>query len=86
MLLARVAIADIAQTDGTGHVLQFAIAVRGACQAIKRMIGDVKLHHASSKTLEPVRLRPHHHSGRDGRGAGGGRPGTAIDLDEAKPA
>jgi len=38
VVLALIAIADIAQADGAGHVLQFAIAVGGAGQAVQRMV------------------------------------------------
>ena len=38
MILAVVAVADLAQPDHACHVLQFAIAIRRARQAIQRMI------------------------------------------------
>jgi hypothetical protein len=38
-------IAHVAQADGTGHVLQLAIAIGGTGQAVQRVVRDVKLHH-----------------------------------------
>ena len=46
MVFALVAVANIAQADGTSHILQFAIAVGRAGQAVERMVGDVEFHHA----------------------------------------
>ena len=49
MVLALIAVAHLAQADGARHVLQLAIAVGGAGQAIERMVGDVELHHAAAQ-------------------------------------
>src|SRR5690606_9021740 len=40
-----VAVTHFAQAHRAGHVLQFAVAVGGAGQAVQRVIGDVELHH-----------------------------------------
>jgi hypothetical protein len=69
MLLAVIAVAHIAQADRARHVLQLAIAVGGAGQAIERMVGNVELHHALAQALEPLRLGAHHHAGGDRRRA-----------------
>ena len=45
MVGALIAIAHLAQPDGASHVLQLAIPVGRAGQAIQRMVGDVQLHH-----------------------------------------
>ncbi len=86
MLVAGIAVAHVAQPDRAGHVLQLAIAIGGAGQAVQRMIGDVELHHALAQALEPLGLGAHHHSGGDRRRAGGRRPGAPLDLDQAQPA
>src|SRR5579862_726418 len=86
MVLAGIAVADLAQTDLAGHVLQLAITIGGAGQAVERMVGDVELHHPAADLLEPLGLGRHDHAGRDRSGAGGGRAGPAGDLDEAQPA
>ena len=46
---ALVAVAHVAQPDGAGHVLQLAVAVGRAGEAIQRMVGDVELHHAAAQ-------------------------------------
>ncbi len=48
---AVVAVADVAQADRAGHVLQLAVAVGRAGQAIERMVGDVEFHHAAADVL-----------------------------------
>ena len=52
VILALVAVAHLAQADDAGHVLQLAVAVRGAGEAIERMIRDVQLHHAAADVGE----------------------------------
>ena len=74
VVLALVAVAHLAQADRARHVLQFAVAVGGAGQAVERMIGDVELHHALAELLQPLGLGVHHHARRDRRRAGGGVP------------
>jgi hypothetical protein len=39
------AVTHLAQAHHPGHGLQLAVAVRGAGQAIQRMVGDIELHH-----------------------------------------
>ena len=41
VILAFVAIAHFTQTNGTGHVLQLAVTVGRAGEAVERMVGDV---------------------------------------------
>ena len=55
VVLAVIAVAHLAQADGAGHVLQLAVAVGGAGQAVERMVGDVELHHAAAQLLQPRR-------------------------------
>ena len=57
-----VPVAHLAQTDRTGHVLQLAIAVGGTGQAVERMIGNVKLHHAAPQPRERGTLGADFHS------------------------
>jgi hypothetical protein len=77
---AVVAVAHVAQTDDAGHLLQLTVAVRGAGQAIQRVVGDVELHHATTQIRELSRLRPDLHTGLDERGAGGGVALAPFDL------
>ncbi|MPL67273.1 hypothetical protein SDC9_12964 [bioreactor metagenome] len=79
-------IAHLAQADGTGHVLQLAIAVRGAGQAVERVVGDVKLHHPAAQLCQLRGLGVNLHPLAHRRGAGGRRAAHAVDLDHAQPA
>ena len=69
VVCALIAVAHVAQADGAGHVLQLAIAVGGAGEAIERMIGDVELHHAVADLLQARRLRLDDDAWCDRRGA-----------------
>ena len=86
MVVAIVAVAHVAKPDRARHILQLAIAIGGAGQAIERMIGDVEFHHAAAELLQPFRLCTDDHALRDRRGAGRRRARAPIDLDEAKTA
>ena len=86
MVLALIAIAHIAQTDRTGHILQFAIAIGATGETIERMVGDVELHHAFAQTLQPIGLRVDHKTVHHRCGAGGRRAGTAFDFNQTHPA
>ena len=86
VLPAVITVAHLAQANGAGHVLQLAIAIGRAGEAIERMLRDVELHHALAQALQPVGLGHHHHALGDRRGAGGWRAIAALDLDQAKPA
>ena len=86
VVLALIAVADLAQAHGTGHVLQFAVAVRRTGQAVERMIGDVQLHDAAPDALEPFGLRMHRDAFRDRCRAGSRRPVAAVDLHQTEPA
>jgi hypothetical protein len=80
------AVAHFAQPDDARHVLQFAVAVGGAGQAVERMVGDVQLHHVAAQLLQPVRLRAHLHPGLGGRRARRRIAAPAFDLHQAQPA
>ena len=87
MVGALVAVAHVAQADGARHVLQLAVAVGGAGQAVERMVGDVELHHALRMLLQALRsasctTMPV----GDRRGARGRRAVAALDLDQAQAA
>ena len=56
VVVALIAVAHLAQADGAGHVLQFAVAIGGAGQAVERMVGDVELHHALADLLQALGL------------------------------
>src|SRR3546814_6876880 len=51
VVIALVAVADVAQADGAGHVLQFAVAIGGTGQAVERMVGDVEFHDAATQQI-----------------------------------
>ena len=86
MVLAVKTIAHITQTDRTGHVLQFAVAVGRAGQAIERVIGDVQLHDIAPSRRKRVRLRANLHASLDGRRAGCRVAFAAFDFDETEAA
>eukprot|EP00043_Microstomoeca_roanoka_P029777 m.23135 g.23135 ORF g.23135 m.23135 type:complete len:565 (+) comp9442_c0_seq1:265-1959(+) len=79
-------VTHVAQTHGTGHVLQLAIAVGRAGQAVQRVIRDVKLHHPFAQALDGLGLgvdvQPLGHR----RGARGRRAVAAVDLHKAQAA
>ena len=74
-------ITDIAQTNGAGLILQFTIAIGGACQAIERMVGDIQLHHAFAQFCQMRGLGAHNHAGFHRGRATRGRSSAAIDFD-----
>ena len=86
VVLPGVAVADVAQADRARHVLQLAVAVGGAGEAVERMVGDVQLHHAAAELLEARRLGGDLHPGLDRGRARRRRAAPALDLDEAEAA
>ena len=86
VVLAFIAVADFAQADDARHVLQLAVAVRRAGQAIERVIGDVQLHHAAAQLGELGALRAHLHARLDQRRARRRIALAPFDLDQAQPA
>ena len=80
------AVAHIAQTGDTGHVLQFAVAVGAACQAIQRVVGDVQLHHAFAQVLQLRCLGVHHHAVFSRCGARGRVAFAAVDFYQTQAA
>ena len=86
MIGTRHAIAHIAQAHRARHVLQFAIAIGGAGETVKRMVGDIELHHALAQLGELFVLRMHHHAVFGRRGAGGGRAAPPLNFHQAHAA
>ena len=86
VVLAFIAIAHVAQADRASLILQLAIAIGGAGEAIERVIGDVQLHHPPPQLLQPIGLGMDNHAGQDGCGAGRGIAVPPLDLDQAQPA
>ena len=74
------------QAYDAGHILQFAIAIRRAGEAIQRMVGDIEFHHAFAERMELVALRMHDHAVLGRCGAGCRRATTTFDFDEAHTA
>ena len=86
MVIAFVAVAYITQANGACHVLQFAVAIGGAGQAVERVVGDVEFHHAAAQLLELLGLGANYHAVFGRRGAGGGGSAASLDLDQAEAA
>ncbi len=86
VIVALIAITHIAQANGTRHVLQFAIAIGSAGQAIERMVGDIEFHHAFANVLQTLRLGTDNKTFHCGRRAGGRRAVATLDLNQAKSA
>ncbi len=79
-------VAHLAQADGAGHVLQFAVAVGRAGQAVERVIGNVEFHDIAPQPGEIAGLRANLHAVFDGRRARGRVALAALDLDQAQAA
>ena len=79
-------IAHVAQADRARHILQLAIAIGRAGQAIQRVVRDVKLHHAAAQLLQLGVLGVDLEAGGDGGGAGCGRTVAAFDFHKAQTA
>ena len=86
VICAGVAIAHFAQADHAGHVLQLAVAIGGAGQAVEGVVGDIELHHAAAHFGKLGAVRAHHHAGFYRRGARGRHAAPAFDLDQAQAA
>src|ERR1700742_3714782 len=86
MVFAFVTVPDFSQSDHSRHVLELAIPVCTARQAVERMIRNVKLHHAFAKLLQLRRRRTDLHPWLGQSGAGGGRSAPALDLHKAETA
>ena len=79
-------VTHIAKTDSTGHILQFAVAIGRAGQAVEWMVGDVQLHDVAPQPGERIRLCTDLHALFYGRRARGRVTIAALDFDEAHSA
>ena len=86
MVLALITIAHIAQANLARRILQFAVAIGRAGQAIERMVGNIKLHHPLAQGTQERGLGLDHHARRHWRGAGGRRAISALNLDQTHAA
>ena len=86
VVLAVIAVADFAQTHRARHVLQLAVAVGGAGQAVQRMVADVEFHDPAPQLGDAIGLGVDLHAVLGGRRAGRGRSTAAVDLDQAQAA
>ena len=75
-------ITHIAQANGAGLILQFAIPICGARQTIERMVGNIQLHHAFAQFGQLRGLRVDNHARFNGRGAACGRTPAAVNFDK----
>ena len=83
MVVARLradTVTHIAQPCDARHVLQLAVAVGAAGQAIQRMVGDVQLHHAFAQVLQLGGLGMHHHASFGGCGARGRKAFATVNF------
>ena len=79
-------IAHITQPHLPCRILQLAIAIGRAGQAIQRVVADIQLHHAAAQLADLVGLGPHDHALGHRGGAAGGRAAPPLDLDHAQTA
>ena len=86
MVVAGQPVTDFAQADDAGHVLQFAVAVARAGQAVQRMVGDVKLHDPLAQLGQAGRLGADLHAFLDRRRARCRKAAPAFDLHQAEAA
>ena len=86
VVLARISVANVPQTDGARHVLQFAVAVGRARQAVQRMIGNVELHDVAAHFRKPRVLRSHVHAVGHFGGARCRKAFGPLDFHQAQPA
>ena len=85
-MVIALAISYIAQADSARLILQLAIAVRSARQAVERVIGNIEFHHALAQLGKVRRLRADDHVVGNGRGARCGRAAHPGDFDETQAA
>ena len=86
MVVALVAVTNVAKAHGAGHVLQFAIAVGSAGKTVEWVVADVQLHHSATQALEFWRLCFNRHARRNRRGARGWRALASVYFDQAQTA
>ena len=79
-------IPHVAQADSARHVLQFAIAIGAASQAIQRVIADVQFHHATAQLLQSGVLGMNFQARSNRGGATGGCAIAPLDLDQTQTA
>ena len=78
------AISHFAQPHRARHVLQLAVTVRRAREAIERVVGDVQLHHVAPHPRHLWRLRAHDHARLHRRGARRRQSASPIHLHDAQ--
>ena len=86
VIFSALGVAHVAQADLAGGILQLAVAIGAAGQAIEWMIGDIEFHDALAQLFEPRRLGRNLHAGTHRGGARGGGAFDTFDFDQAKPA
>ena len=79
-------ITHIAKANGAGLILQFAVTIGGACEAIERMVGDIKLHDAFPQFRQMRGLGVYDHAGFDRRRTTGRGAFAAINFNKAQTA
>ena len=75
-------IAHLAQANGTGDILQFAVAVGRAGEAIEGVIRNVEFHHPAPHLGDLLRLRVHHHALLNRLRAGGDQTAPAFHFNQ----
>ena len=80
------AVAHVAQAGHARHVLQLAVAIGAAGQAVQGVVGDVELHHPFAQVLQFGGLGAHDHARFGRRGARSREAFAAFDLHQAQTA
>ena len=86
VILSLHAVAHIPEAHGTGHILQFTVAIGGASEAVEGVVGNIEFHHALAQLVEARGLGVDRHAFCARGGAGSGCTGAAFNLDQAQPA
>ena len=86
VILSLHAVAHIPEAHGTGHILQFTIAIGGASEAVEGVVGNIEFHDALAQLVEARGLGVDRHAFCARGGAGSGCTGAAFNLDQTQSA
>src|SRR5262249_27209463 len=79
-------VADFAQADNVGHVLQLAMPVGRTRQAVEWVIGNVEFHDSATEISKPGRFGCDLHAGFCRSRAGSRKPTPLFYFDQAQTA
>ena len=86
MVVAVVSVTNIAKANCARHVLQFAVAIGSACEAVQWVIADVQLHYSAAQALEFWCLCADRHARRAWCGARSRSALASINFHQAQAA